>query len=480
TCAGGTVNKYGIYSLSCTGYKIEGNDFYTTNISSSSIKANGIRVSSSGTDANSIHKNTFEKLDNGVWSDSNPGLQVSCNEFSNNFGPDIYTTGNFPSQGSSSESAGNMFTTGASMNICSIESSFLYYHSGLTTGTNQYRPTTSSNVTNVPNITANECDPTICLLPGTGTLPGVLGSPSASSIDDISLYESLQQIYDSRFADYNAAGYGFLLENFNEEDADIVATARLMQDTLISLRRTMAEIANRNIDAILQDTVVFDRESLNGWYNRMNTTTAKYSLVNSYFEMGEYALARQELAMIPQRFALTADELAEYDNFCHYQSLREAVYTDGRNYAQLTEDEIAELQVIVERNTGVSSAYANSVLCFFYGICRDEETDIDFDIDAPMNSKSTTEVAEKSTSEEPLAIYVYPNPANDELNIILNSLPGGGMTIEFHDVAGRLMLAKEISSTNARIDISSLPQGVYMCRIINGDNIIARDRIVKE
>ncbi|MBO7481390.1 MAG: T9SS type A sorting domain-containing protein, partial [Bacteroidales bacterium] len=40
--------------------------------------------------------------------------------------------------------------------------------------------------------------------------------------------------------------------------------------------------------------------------------------------------------------------------------------------------------------------------------------------------------------------------------------------------------SQEITSTNARIDISSLSQGVYMCRIVNGDNVIARDRIVKE
>ncbi|MBO7652081.1 MAG: T9SS type A sorting domain-containing protein, partial [Bacteroidales bacterium] len=271
---------------------------------------------------------------------------------------------------------------------------------------------------------------------------------------------------------------GFLLENFEENDADIVAMARLKQDTLITIHRAMAEIANRNIYAILQDTIVFDREALNGWYNRINTQTAKYSLVNSYFEVGEYALARQELAAIPQRFALTTDELAEYDNFCQYQSLRESVYSSGRNYAQLTEDEIAELQRIVERNTGVSSAYANSVLCFFYGICHDEEIDIDFDIDAPMNSKSTTEVVEENA--EPLAIYVYPNPADEDLNILLNSLPEGRTMIEFHDVAGRLVLSEEIKSANTSINISSLKQGVYMYRIVNGDSVIARDRIVKE
>ena len=358
-----------------------------------------------------------------------------------------------------------------------------YYFSGQANSSNPYYPASiQGSITRTSSSAANDCEPTICIVPVYPPIdPPIVGpilGKSAPSNDDISLYESLKQIYESRLADYDAAGYDFLLENFEEGDADIVAVARLMQDTLVSIRRAMAEIANRNIDAILQDTVIFDREALNGWYNRINTQTAKYSLVNSYFEMGEYALARQELATIPQRFALTTDELAEYDNFCQYQSLREAVYTDGRNYAQLTEDEIAELQVMVERNTGVSSAYANSVLCFFYGICRDEEIDIDFDIDAPMNSKSTTEVVEENA--EPLAIYVYPNPADEELNILLNSLPEGKTMIEFHDVTGRLVLSEEIKSANTSINISSLKQGVYMYRIVNGDNIIARDRIVKE
>jgi len=475
----GTNINVGLGMSGSSGYKAEGNEFFSTNTSAPSGFINiGVWALDSGNDDNTIYRNTFSKLGYGILSMGNPGLQFLCNQFLS-YTADIHVWGaNSYVQGSSSKSAGNKFTSGGyniiSSNYCNPVT---YYHSGDALTTNLYYPaSTSSNITTVANITANSCTSTLCTL-----LPLLMSnSNNSSSNDDITLYESLQQIYESRFADYDAAGYDFLLENFDEGDADIVATARLMQDTLISLRRTMAEIANRNIDAILQDTIVFDCESLNGWYNRMNTTTAKYSLVNSYFEMGEYALARQELAMIPQRFALTADELAEYDNFCQYQSLREAVYTDGRNYAQLTEDEIAELQVIVERNTGVSSAYANSVLCFFYGICRDEETDIDFDIDAPMNSKSTTAVSEESTDAEPLAIYVYPNPANDELNILLNSLPEGRTTIEFHDVAGRLLLSQEISSTNARVDISSLPQGVYMCRIVNGENVIARDRIVKE
>ena len=465
----------GIYSYNCSGYTIEANDFSTYyTIRPSGFFSSGIRVLGSGTDDNTIYRNNITNLYYGIKSEgSNSGLQLQCNEFSGTFGADINVSGALSgSQGSSSKSAGNKFTSGVKK-INSPSTYITYYHSGANNSSNVYCPNNSSaTIVRVPNITANDCASTICI-----PFPAYPPTPkSAPENDDITLYESLKQIYESHLTEYTAAGYDFLLENFDENDADIVAIARLKQDTLISLSRTMAEIAKRNLNAILADSVL-DRESLNGWYNRISTQTAKYSLVNSYFEIGEYALARQELAAIPQHFALSADELAEYDNFCDYNALRESVFTSGRNYAQLTEEEIAELEAIADLNTGVSSAYANSVLCFFYGICQEiEEQDFD---DTPMNNKNAVANVEENETES-LAVYVYPNPADDELNILISSLPEGITTIEFHDVAGRLILSQEIASTNASINISPLKQGVYMYRIVNGDNVIARDRIVKK
>ena len=97
-----------------------------------------------------------------------------------------------------------------------------------------------------------------------------------------------------------------------------------------------------------------------------------------------------------------------------------------------------------------------------------------------MNSKSSTTTAVESQNAGQPAIFVYPNPAKSELNVLLNTLPEGRTTIEFHDVAGRLALTREITSASACIDISPLPQGIYMYRIISGENVLARDKIVKE
>ena len=457
-----------------TGYTIEGNNFHSGNQTTNTV---GVSVGRSGDDENKIYRNTFQNLATGIysWMD-NFGLQFLCNNFSGSSVRDIDARlGISLMQGSSSKSAGNKFSQNT-FNIYAQGCGYpTYYLSGSLASSNQYYPATVSNtITRQGNITPHDCASTLC-----APLPPIIGPIIIKSATntDISQYDALQEIFESRLAEYNANGYGFLINNFDETAGNIVKNAMRMQDTLVSIRRAMAEIANRNINAILQDTLGLDRNLLNAWYNRINTLTAKYSLVNSYFETGEYDLARQELASIPQRFALDEKKLAEYDNFCQYNALRESVFKSNRNYYQLTEEEIAELNIIAERNTGVSSAYANSVLCFFYGICRDMEPEIDSDMDNTPNAPADLE---EEANDESFAIYVYPNPADEELNILFNNLPDGKNTIEFHDITGRLMFTQEITSTNTSINISSLKQGVYMYRIVNDGNVIARDRVVKE
>ncbi|MBR4583708.1 MAG: T9SS type A sorting domain-containing protein [Bacteroidales bacterium] len=470
----------GAYLDHSTGYKIEGNTFRGDDIS---FNETGILIYNSGEDYNTIYRNTFNILKYGISSGWNAGLQFLCNNFTSISQSDIYINGTISqSQGSSLKSAGNKFSSWATSNINTFNNgSISYYYNGNASPSNVFYPATvANNVSRTPTPISNDCSSTLCnfiIIHPPIIIEPIIGK-SAPINDDISLYESLQQAYESRLAEYNTGGYDFLIKNFDENASNIVNNAMRMQDTLISISQAMAEIANSNINAILQDTLGLDRNLLNAWYNRINTLTAKYSLVNSYFETGEYDLARQELASIPQRFALDEKKLAEYDNFCQYNALRESVFKSNRNYYQLTEEEIAELNIIAERNTGISSAYANSILCFFYGICRDKEPEIDFDMDNTPNTPADLE--EGNANAESFAIYVYPNPADEELNILFNNLPDGKNTIEIHDITGRLMFTQEITSTNTSINISSLKQGVYMYRIVNDGNVIARDKIVKE
>lgn len=63
---------------------------------------------------------------------------------------------------------------------------------------------------------------------------------------------------------------------------------------------------------------------------------------------------------------------------------------------------------------------------------------------------------------------LYPNPASDQLNLRCSFIPG---SVEICDLTGRLWIQNPNSAgeKDFRIDITSLPCGVYMMRIAGGD-----------
>lgn len=76
-------------------------------------------------------------------------------------------------------------------------------------------------------------------------------------------------------------------------------------------------------------------------------------------------------------------------------------------------------------------------------------------------------------------IYVYPNPANDNLTI---SLAGNYSSIEIYDSFGRIMTSRQVNVTTSQqvvdVDISEYPSGLYFV-IVKGDGERYYERIVK-
>jgi hypothetical protein len=61
----------------------------------------------------------------------------------------------------------------------------------------------------------------------------------------------------------------------------------------------------------------------------------------------------------------------------------------------------------------------------------------------------------------PETCRVYPNPASDMISI--TGLPAGA-GIEITDMAGKVLLTRSTLNDPAKIDISSLPKGIYLLR----------------
>lgn len=76
-------------------------------------------------------------------------------------------------------------------------------------------------------------------------------------------------------------------------------------------------------------------------------------------------------------------------------------------------------------------------------------------------------------------VNVFPNPANNIVNINLTGFTGKS-DVRLFDVNGRVVLHREVSAVNTPLDISALPGGVYMIRIQNGGKEVNMTKIVKQ
>ena len=83
----------------------------------------------------------------------------------------------------------------------------------------------------------------------------------------------------------------------------------------------------------------------------------------------------------------------------------------------------------------------------------------------------------KVFDENPLMeLQLYPNPTNKSLNIKINEMDDL-QTIKIHDIAGRLVLKRDLDNVNEKhieLDISSLVNGIYICTLSGNKNPISK------
>lgn len=72
-------------------------------------------------------------------------------------------------------------------------------------------------------------------------------------------------------------------------------------------------------------------------------------------------------------------------------------------------------------------------------------------------------------------IALYPNPANTELNLQLKYAKLADVSVELIDITGKVILSENVSTSISdagyTIDVSNVPNGMYIVRVINGDQI---------
>ncbi|MVT09297.1 reprolysin-like metallopeptidase [Chitinophaga tropicalis] len=76
-------------------------------------------------------------------------------------------------------------------------------------------------------------------------------------------------------------------------------------------------------------------------------------------------------------------------------------------------------------------------------------------------------------------VVIFPNPANNIVNINLPGLKGKS-EVSMFDGNGRVVLRREVSTASTQLDISALPAGVYIIRVKNGVKEVNMTKIIKQ
>ena len=452
---------YGLRLDGCSGFKVEANRFdgAAQFLGGSTV---GIYVGGSGSAANTLYRNQFDNLTYGVYAaGGNSGLQIQCNEF-DSCGTNIYVSTRSSissSQGSTRTSAGNKFQQTFGFDIRNGGSQDIYYYYKNTASNGYANPSLTSGIVYVgESSTANSCPSTLC-----STLPGPTPFLLAGFTSQVNAYAT---------AHHSAAPSGATEPQTNTHSAGTTQPQPNAQ-VLTDLRQSLSATYRTAVRALMADSLL-DLAALEQWHTAAQSLADPYSLTETRFVEG-YAEA----------FAADADD-AELANYAEFHAMKVALRGDNNdnvdnqdnsgtpfvNWYALTPAQIAQLQAIAERNTGRASVMAKGVLCFFHGICYEDNLLVNDNMDNWDNTGDGEMAGKRAKCVaadmfDNAALTVYPNPADDLLHIELAGDAGIASAALF-DLQGRAVRTRFIASANsqtATVDMRNVPAGVYILRV---------------
>ena len=76
-------------------------------------------------------------------------------------------------------------------------------------------------------------------------------------------------------------------------------------------------------------------------------------------------------------------------------------------------------------------------------------------------------------------VDIYPVPAQNVLNVNITGYTGVS-DIQVYDANGSRVMTQRTGDTNTQLNVSKLPAGLYLVRVMNGESVISSRKIVKE
>jgi hypothetical protein len=231
----------------------------------------------------------------------------------------------------------------------------------------------TSNVNAHNTAVGNPCASTLCSNTDT-----IIIHDKSSELP-LATYHELNLQFAEMMHHFYAKGYDKILTNYYNgiiENEALLKEAMTYHEEILAVTESMAEISNEALFALKTDSII-DLNQIREWYDEIYTLSAKYSLAETYEQLEKFEEGLNTLNLIPRMFKLNENEMTEHNNYVSLFQFKNEIRKSGRTIAELKEDEIEQMLYFANASHGLSALMAQGVLCFFYEICFEEETNAD-------------------------------------------------------------------------------------------------------
>lgn len=242
----------------------------------------------------------------------------------------------------------------------------------------------------------------------------------------------------------------------------VLSTQRLALESEINFQFFgMHNAINGAINLLsVEDTINFD--TLRLWLGRLNNFQGHLMIASTYYKEALYNDWQNYVNNIPNIISLTTEQSNELNSYKSMYSLLINAMNNGRNYANLTQTEVSQLNTIAVAANNTSNQFAKNFLIEFYGFQFGSNSNQKTGI--PVNKIESSAVV-KSGSD---AILIYPNPASGTLNIrVEDELVNQSMEVGFYNNIGTLVKYYKLNINKLNsINIQEIPSGVYHIHVV--------------
>lgn len=455
-----TNPDYGVYINQSTGYSIRKNlvDGWHTN----SGWHYGICINKSGSGNNSVYNNYFSDLKYGLLSQEEnqgtngvTGLIMNCNEFSN-------CTTNVSVSGTQNNPNGN----GVLAIQGSLSNPALYVR-------NRYNAPScgSENLYAISNVLYKMWHPSFVGLPYQP-----IPQPSCSDSNDVRLYQ-LTGTYNSSYCPANCTGCRTIreVEQSIISKENILASLRNSGDTeqkkfyqyeLDFEKSQLGILSNDRIRQFLNDTSLKNPlDSVIAELKLKRNPDYNKQLASVYLQKGNSQLAQDFLDSAKAEEPLNTDM---------YDIGKEAIsaHANPSSYmAGLKSNVQLKNKLVSMANNPLSDGFGQSraLLNLAFGTKFNEHW---------VLSQNTNRQAQSFSRGE--LVTVFPNPAQDELNIGYLVAENETVTLSLMDVSGRtIKIQKLVSGNNLhKLDTKDLNNGFYFVSLHSAGKLISTNKVI--